>query len=176
VVAVFVLVAIASFVASCVWWGLSMRRAAPAAATPVPQATAAILVILGAIEVCFGIGAFLMLAATILAGAAYLGVGPLALPALLFAAWGVFLGFRLIVRRTAQACRSAAFWYLPIALFFAAGCAFELQHRNLQTLELLFASLAFLGIFTIMIVPLVPGLPRNPARFAGSSTPGTQSN
>jgi hypothetical protein len=165
--------ALVSFVASCFWWGLAARGPAPAAAEPLPKGAAAILVLLGAIEVCSGVGAFLILASTLVAGAAYLGVGPLALPTLLFAAWGVFLGFRLMLRRTVSACRSAAFWYLPIALFFAAGCAFEYQHRNLETVQLMFASLAFFGIFTIMIVPLVPGVSRKPARLDGSSTSGT---
>jgi len=109
----------------------------------------------------------LYLIAVIFAAGAYLEVGPLALPAILFAGLGVFLGIRLMVRRTASACRAAAFWYLPIAVFFFIGGVFEYWHRNLMTVRLVLAGAAFFGLFVVMVAPLVPGAARNSSGTGG---------
>jgi hypothetical protein len=155
------LVIIAAFVASCVWWGLSKRsETILPSSSHVPQdpkVSAILFVALGAFQVVAGMAVFFYLGAFILAGAAYLGVGPLALPALLFALWGVFLGVRLIVRRNAMACRSASFWYLPIALFFLLGSIFVLGKNPDEGVKLLIAFVALLAMFSVMFVPVLPG-------------------
>jgi hypothetical protein len=168
------LVAIAAFVASCVWWGLSKRSEtifpASSRVTPVPKGPAILLVALGVFQAAAGAALFFYLGAFLFAGAAYLGVGPLALPALLFAAWGVFLGIRLIVRRTAMACRSASFWYLPIALFFLLASVLVLGKNLDEGVKLLIAFVALLAMFAVMVVPLLPGVSLESAKQDGQPT------
>lgn len=157
-----------AFLASCIWWGLSRREAIAAAAAGTSAKLAGgvgvVLIVLGLIQMIAGAVGILYLLAVLFVWAAYLGVGPLAVPALLFAGWGVVLGLRLVVRRTRGACRSAAFWYLPFSAFFAWACVFEYRHQNLQTVQLLVAAIAILVLFIFMVVPLLPSATMVPAK------------
>lgn len=159
--AILFLAGLIAFVGSCVWWEISRRRptAAPAPERPaqLTGGPAIFLVLLGAIEAFSGAAVLLYLVAVIFAAGAYLGAGPLALPAIVFAGLGIFLGIRLMVRRTASACRAASFWYLPIAAFFFIGSVFEYLHRNLLTVQMVVIGAAFFGLFLVMVAPLVPG-------------------
>ena len=160
-----------AFIASCVWWGLSRRDAIGASASgsnaTLGGGVGAVLILLGAMQMIAGAVLFFYIIAILFAAAAYLGVGPLAVPSLLFAGWGIVLGLRLAVRRTRLACRSASFWYFPIALFFVVGCVFEYRHKNEQTVQLLLVAIALFLVFFVMVVPLLPGAPR---RLAKTST------
>jgi hypothetical protein len=169
--AILFLAGLIAFVGSCVWWEMSRRRptAAPAPERPAQLAggPAIFLVVLGAIEAFSAATVLLYLVAVIFAAAAYLRVGPLALPAIVFAALGVFLGIRLMVRRTVSACRAAAFWYLPIAAFFFIGSVFEYLHRNLLTVQMVLIGAAFFGLFVVMAAPLVPGVSQKSSGSGG---------
>lgn len=164
--AILFLAGLIAFVGSCIWWEMSRRRvtARPAAEQPaqLTGGPAIFLVALGAIEAFSGATVLLYLVAVIFAGAAYLGVGPLALAAIAFAALGIFLGIRLMVKRTVSACRAASLWYLPIAAFFFVGAVFEYRHRYLLTMQMAVIGAAFFGLFLVMALPLVPGTSQNP--------------
>jgi hypothetical protein len=168
------LVLIAAFLASCIWWGLSKRSEttfpSSSGAPQDPKGSAILFVALGAFQVVAGAASFFYLGVVILAGAAYLGVGPLALPVLLYTVWGMFLGVRLIVRRTAMACRSASFWYLPIALFFLLGFIFTLGKNPDEGVRLLIAFVALLAMFAVMFVPVLPGISLKSAKKHGQPT------
>jgi hypothetical protein len=168
------LVTIGAFVASCVWWGLSKRSEttfpASSRGTQIAKGPAILLVALGAFQAIASMAVFLYLGAFIFAGAAYLGVGPLALPVLLFAAWGVFLGIRLVIRRNAMACRSASFWYLPIAIFFLLASILVLGKNLEEGVQLLVAFVALLAMFAVMVVPLLPGVSLKSAKPDGQPT------
>jgi hypothetical protein len=152
-----------AFVASVVWWGISRRaeNRSPISGRDARLANrpAALLVLLGAVQAIAATWVLVYLASFIFAGAAYLGVGPLALPSLLFAAWGIVLGIRLMVRRTALASRSASFWYLPFALFFFVAAFFILPKQAGEGIALLIVACALVAVFALMVVPLLPGVP-----------------
>ena len=90
------------------------------------------LVALGIAQSIAGGLAFLYVGTVILAGAAYLGVGPGAIPALAFCLWGTVSGIALVVRRSVGSCRMAAIWNLLLGLFFLAA-AFAGSHFSSGT-------------------------------------------
>jgi hypothetical protein len=156
---VFLIAAIASFAASCIRWGPAHSGGFRfQGSAPLPKAAAALMVILGVMQVISGIGAFLYVAAILHAAESYGGNTTLAIPLLLFAGWGIYLGARLAARKTAAVCRSASFWYLPFALLLFAAWYFEFRNRDPYATKVLVAAIAFFAIFTIMVVPLLPGV------------------
>lgn len=116
-----------------------------------------VLIVLGVFQVGFAGFVFLYLVAVIFAGAAYLGVGPLALPVLLFDLWGVVSGLRLVFRRSAGACRAAAVWHLPVGLFFFSYAIHRSEHYPAGHPEYLPPAILLLLIFAVLVVPLLPG-------------------
>jgi hypothetical protein len=111
-----------------------------------------LLIALGIAQAFFGAFAFLYLGGFILARAAYLGVAPLAVPALAFCLFGVICGVALIIRRDVGACRAVGVWNLVLGLF-TVPAAFQGGRLHPQGI---IAAAIFLGVFTILIVPVVP--------------------
>lgn len=110
-----------------------------------------LLVVLGIVQTAIGIVAFLYIGVVIFAGAAYLGIGPGAAPALLFSLAGTAAGVVLVVKRSVVACRGVALWNLVVGLFFLLA----LFARHPLPKGLIPAA-AFLVVFIVLIVPLVP--------------------
>jgi len=116
--------------------------------------------VVGVIQAILAAFAFLFVAAWIFAGAAYLGVGPGAAPALFLMLWGFVTGIILAVRRTVGASRLAAIWYLPMGLFFLAFAFFRIGNKawpHPEQIYSFFGGLVLLLIFAILVKPIVPG-------------------
>jgi hypothetical protein len=127
----------------------------------------------GVVQAILALGAFLFLAAWVFAGAAYLGVGPGAAPALLFMLYGFVAAILLAVRRTTAASRLASLWYLPMSLFFLAFAFFHVGDKRWPRPEQIysfFGGLALLLIFVILVKPVVPGRTPGDAVFQGKES------
>jgi hypothetical protein len=115
------------------------------------------LVVLGTFQVIAATLLGLFSAGLVLALAAYSGAGHgVLLLALLFVVWGWVSGRRLIARRTISACRSAAFWYLPVVLLLFAVSVFGLRRSPEQAIVYFGVAIVPLAIFAMMAVPLLP--------------------
>jgi hypothetical protein len=110
------------------------------------------VVILGITQAIAGILAFFYVGAVIFAGAAYLGIGSGGLPALLFCLAGAVAGAVLAVKRNVAACRAVALWNLLAGLFFLLAVLFAKRPHP----EGIIPAAAFLVVFVVLIVPLVP--------------------
>ena len=122
--------------------------------------SAILLVLIAIAQTAIGILGFLYIGAVIFAGAAYLGVGPGAGPALLFCLAGAAAGVVLSIKRNVAACRGVALWNLVAGLFFLLALSFA-RHPLVSFArhphpEDLIPAAAFLEVFIVLIVPLVP--------------------
>jgi len=125
------------------------------------------LIVLGAFQVgCAGL-VFAYLVSLIFAFGAYQGIA-LALPVLLYDVWGVVSGLRLMSRRSIGACRAAAIWYLPIGLFFLAYGIRSTEHHPTGRPPYVFLGTTTLLIFTVLVVPVLPGYYPRAARTEGN--------
>lgn len=115
------------------------------------------LIGLGVLQAVFACLALIYLVFFIFAGAAYLGIGPLALPVLLFSLWGVVSGLQLLFRRSIGACRAASSWYLLIGLLLFALAVFNLAGHRTWSAKSFSPAFVFLSIFAVLAVPLLPG-------------------
>lgn len=111
-----------------------------------------LLIALGIAQTVFGVFAFLYVGAFILARAAYLGIAPLAVPALAFCLLGAICGVALTIRRGVGACRAVAVWNLVLGLL-TVPAAFQGGRLHPQGI---IAAAIFLGVFAILVVPVVP--------------------
>jgi hypothetical protein len=127
------------------------------------------LIGLGVLQVGFACLVLVYLVGFIFAGAAYLGIGTLALPVFLFGLWGVVSGLRLLFRRSIGACRAASTWYLPIGLLLFALAFFNLAGHRTWRAGSFSSAFIFLLIFAVLAVPLLPG-------YYPSSWPLSKSN
>jgi len=115
------------------------------------------LIVLGVLQVVFACVVFVALVSYLLAARGYLGVGPAAPLVFLFDLWGVISGLLLVFRRSIHACRMASTWYLPIGLFlFAFAIRNSVPHPAWRAGSF-FSAFAFLLIFAVLVVPLLPG-------------------
>lgn len=108
-----------------------------------------LLIALGVVQAIAGVLAFIFVGAWILAGAAYLGVGPGAVPALIFCLSGSVAGISIVVRPSVGACRAAAVWDVLVGLFFLWGALLESEFHP----ELFIVGAILLGLFFALIVP-----------------------
>ncbi|MFI5092134.1 MAG: hypothetical protein ACHQIK_01705 [Candidatus Acidiferrales bacterium] len=115
------------------------------------------LIGLGVLQVGFACLALVYLVSVIIAGAAYLGIGPLALPVLLFGLWGVVSGLLLLFRRSIGACRAASTWYLPIGVLSFALAVLNLAGHPTWSARSFSSAFVFLLIFAVLAVPILPG-------------------
>lgn len=100
----------------------------------------------------------------VVAGAAYLGIGPGALPVLLIVLWGLVSGIMLAIRRTARASRIASIWYLPTSFFFLAFAFWNPRGRAWPTAKHMYSfvcGLALLSIFVMLVKPVFSVRPPN---------------
>lgn len=109
----------------------------------------AFLVVLGVGHAIAGVFAFLYVCGVILAEAAYLGIGPLAVPILIFCLFGTLVGITMVVRPSVVACRVTAFWDALVGLFFLQAA---LKGSNFHTEPLIIAAF-FLAMFAVLIIP-----------------------
>jgi hypothetical protein len=93
--------------------------------------------------------AFLYVCAVILAAAAYLGIGPLAGPILIFCLLGTLVGITMVVRPSVMACRATAFWDALVGLFFLQAA---LKGSNFHPEPLIIAAF-FLAMSAVLIIP-----------------------
>jgi len=107
------------------------------------------LVALGVGHAIAGVFAFLYVCAVILAAAAYLGIGPLAGPILIFCLLGTLVGITMVVRPSVMACRATAVWDALVGLFFLQ---FALKGSNFHTEPLIIAAF-FLAMCAVLIIP-----------------------
>jgi hypothetical protein len=114
------------------------------------------LIVLGVLQVGAAGFVFVYLVSLLFAFGAYKGIA-LALPVLLYDLWGVVSGLRLILRRTIGACRAAAIWYLPTGLFFLAYGIRSSEHHPTGRPAYVFLGTGILLIFTVLVVPMLPG-------------------
>jgi hypothetical protein len=109
----------------------------------------AFLIVLGVGHAIAGVLAFLYVCAVILAAAAYLGIGPLAVPILIFCLFGTLVGIAMVVRPSVVACRVTAFWDALVGLFFLQAA---LKGSNFHTEPLIIATF-FLAMCAVLIIP-----------------------
>ena len=115
------------------------------------------LIVLGLIQIGFACAVFVTLALYLFAARGYLGVSPAAPLIFLFDLWGVVSGFWLVFRRSIYACRMAATWYLPIGLLILAFAIQNSVPHPAWRAGSVFSAFAFLLIFAVLVVPLLPG-------------------
>jgi hypothetical protein len=109
----------------------------------------AFLVVLGVGHAIAGVFAFLYVCAVILAAAAYLGIGPLAGPILIFCLLGTLVGITMAVRPSVMTCRATAAWDALVGLFFLQ---FALKGSYFHPQPLIIAAL-FLAMSAVLIIP-----------------------
>jgi hypothetical protein len=109
----------------------------------------AFLVVLGVGHAIAGVFAFLYVCAVILAAAAYLGIGPLAGPILIFCLLGTLVGITMVVRPSVMTCRATAAWDALVGLFFLQAA---LKGPNFHPEPLIIAAL-FLAMCAVLIIP-----------------------
>jgi hypothetical protein len=115
------------------------------------------LIVLGVIQVVFACVVFVALVSFVFAASGYLGIGPAAPLIFLLDLWGVVSGFWLVLRRSIHACRMAASWYLLTGLLiFAFAIQNSALHPSWRAGSFL-SAFAFLLIFAVLAVPLLPG-------------------
>ena len=107
------------------------------------------MVVLGVGHAIAGVLAFLYVGAVLLAGAAYLGIGPLAVPVLIFCLFGTLVGTTMVVRPSVMACRATAVWDALVGLFFLLAA---LKGSNFHAEPLIIAAL-FLAMCAVLIIP-----------------------
>jgi hypothetical protein len=107
------------------------------------------LIALGVVQAIVGVLAFMFVGTWILAGAAYLGIGPGAVPALIFCLSGTVAGVSIVVRPSVGGCRAAAVWDLLVGLFFLWGALVESQSHPQRFI----IAAILLGMFAALISP-----------------------
>jgi hypothetical protein len=108
-----------------------------------------VLVVFGVVHVIAGLGAFLFVGTVLFAVAGYLGIGPAAVPVLLFCLFGAAFGIAMIVRPDGGAHRAAAVWDIVLGIFLAlaamAGYRFYMERFILAAI--------LLGLAGVLMLP-----------------------
>ena len=109
---------------------------------------AAFLIALGVGHAIAGVLAFLYIGTVLLAGSAYLGIGPGAVPAMIFCLFGTLIGIAMVVRPSIVACRATAVWDALVGFFFLLAA---LKVSNFH-LEGFIIAAFFLGMFAVLSI------------------------
>jgi len=107
------------------------------------------LITLGLVQATAGVLALLYVGSVLLAGAGYLGIGPGAVPVLVFCLFGVIAGIAMVVRPSGGARYAAAIWDVVVGLFVLLAALTGSQFHPARFL----VAAILLGMFTVLISP-----------------------